>query len=124
MEATGIPWRSAIYRVTARLRILGVFGIRNDRGGTLGGRWYWRTATRHQGAALDPVKHRAAWSRILGGARARARRVAAFMRDRGAPEPAIPSRPAGAFPAPAGPTFRDLFAAAPGGAELLAEWKR
>lgn len=65
--------RSEAYRITARLRVLGLFGIENDRGGTTGGRRYWRTPTEHDGARLDAARHRSAWSRILGWSRQRAR---------------------------------------------------
>lgn len=70
IKATGLE-RSEAYRITARLRILGLFGVENDRGGTRGGRRYWRTAIEHDGAGLDPARHRAAWSRIVSWTRAR-----------------------------------------------------
>jgi hypothetical protein len=67
--------RSEAYRITRRLRVLGLFGIENDRGGTKGGRRYWRTALEHDGAALPPVAHRQAWSRIVAWARSRRERA-------------------------------------------------
>ncbi|HEV8282340.1 MAG TPA: hypothetical protein VGQ02_10795 [Candidatus Limnocylindrales bacterium] len=63
--------RSEAYRITARLRVLGLFGIENDRGGSRGGRRLWRTAIEHDGQVLDAVRHRAAWARIVAWARAR-----------------------------------------------------
>lgn len=67
--ATGIE-RSEVYRITRRLRTLGLFGIENDRGGTNGGRRYWRTAIPHDGAELPAEAHRAAWARVMSAARA------------------------------------------------------
>jgi hypothetical protein len=63
--------RSEAYRITARLRVLGLFGIENDRGGSRAGRRFWRTAIEHDGQVLDAVRHRAAWARIVAWARAR-----------------------------------------------------
>jgi hypothetical protein len=63
--------RSEAYRITRRLRELGLFGIENDRGGTKGGRRYWRTPLEHDGQMLDRDRHRTAWSRIVGWARTR-----------------------------------------------------
>jgi hypothetical protein len=112
--------RSEAYRITARLRVLGLFGIQNDRGGTRGGRLVWRTpSTRVGSPRLDPLRHRVAWSRVLGAARHRAARVADFMRSRAPERTATSARPA---PGPAGPSFREMFAAAPGGAQLLDLW--
>lgn len=55
--------RSEAYRITARLRSLGLFGIENDRSGARGGRRYWRTAIEHDGAR--PLeRHRETWARI------------------------------------------------------------
>jgi predicted transcriptional regulator len=115
--------RSEAYRITARLRVLGLFGIRNDRGGTLGGRWYWRTAIEHDGAGLDGPRHRRAWARLLGVARARARRVADHLR-RAAPAAlgAPATRPPVGPPPAAAATFRAMFAAG-GGGDLLRQWK-
>lgn len=62
--------RSEAYRILARLRVLGLFGVSSDQGGTTGGRRIWRTATRHDGPGLDPARHRSAWGRTLAGARA------------------------------------------------------
>lgn len=116
--------RSEAYRVTRRLRVLGLFGIENDRSGAAGGRAYWRTAIEHDGAELDRIRHRDAWARVVGwsrSARARAFGRLAFIRRRAGTATAVP--PAGVPHRPAGPSFRDLFAAAPGGAALLTEWK-
>jgi hypothetical protein len=101
--------RSEAYRVTARLRILGLFGIENDRAGTHGGRRFWRTAIAHDGAALDETRHREAWARVVAWARAKAFRLAArlgpqHLRSPGswavgrptAPAREIPPSPAGA----------------------------
>lgn len=63
--------RSEAYRITARLRVLGLFGVENDRGATKGGRRYWRTPVEHDGGMLDGARHRAAWSRIVAWARVR-----------------------------------------------------
>ena len=71
--------RSEAYRITARLRALGLFGIENDQGGTKGGRRIWRTAIAHDGAELDPVKHREAWARVVAWAKGRALRLAARL---------------------------------------------
>lgn len=67
--------RSEAYRILARLRVLGLFGIENDRGGTRGGRRFWRTATEIDGAALHAARHREAWARITAWARARRDRL-------------------------------------------------
>jgi len=71
--------RSEAYRITRRLRILGLFGIENDQGGTQGGRRYWRTSIEHDGGGLDPVRHHTAWARVLGWARARRDRLTARL---------------------------------------------
>lgn len=122
--------RSEAYRITARLRMLGLFGIENDQGGTNGGRRYWRTPTAHDGARLDATRHRVAWSRILAWARARREVTAARLagirhhqrQDRPARTPAALATPAAAAPPTvAGVTFRDMFRRA-GGSGLLAEW--
>lgn len=64
--------RSEAYRITARLRVLGLFGIANDRGGAHGGRRIWRTAIeRASPQPLDPVRHRTAWARVVAYLRAR-----------------------------------------------------
>lgn len=67
--------RSEAYRITARLRVLGLFGIENDRAGTRGGRRYWRTFT-DRGTRLHGERHRIAWARIKGWAMRRAALVA------------------------------------------------
>lgn len=77
--------RSEAYRITRRLRTLGLFGIENDRGGTKGGRRYWRTAIEHDGVLLDAVRHRTAWARVVAYLRARrsaAHRNLARLRQR------------------------------------------
>ena len=71
--------RSEAYRITRRLRILGLFGIENDKGGTRGGRRYWRTAISRDGAALDDRRQRAAWGRIVAWARSRRYRLRALL---------------------------------------------
>jgi hypothetical protein len=53
--------------------VLGLFGIANDPGGHRGGRRIWRTSIEHDGAELNRARHAEAWSRIIGGARARQR---------------------------------------------------
>jgi hypothetical protein len=68
--------RSEIYRITRRLRTLGLVGIENDRSGQLGGRRYWRTAVEHDGAELDRTRHRDAWARVVGWSRHHAARAA------------------------------------------------
>lgn len=67
--------RSEAYRILARLRVLGLFGIADDRGGNHGGRRIWRTSIEHDGPGLDPDRHRVAWSRIRGWALARIARI-------------------------------------------------
>jgi DNA-binding transcriptional regulator LsrR (DeoR family) len=128
-ERLGIS-RKDLYRITARLRMLGLFGIENDRGGTNRGRRYWRTAIEHDGTRLDPVKHRVAWSRILAWSRARKSAIDdALAGIRNQPRQAAGLDGAGDLTRPAvvprpdaaGRTFRDLFAAA-GGSTLLAVW--
>lgn len=122
--------RSEAYRITARLRILGIFGIENDQGGTNGGRRYWRTGIEHDGARLDATRHRVAWSRILAWARRRSELVAARLagirnhtRQAGWMDtPAVLPTPAiGIPPSVAGVTFAELFRRA-GGGDLMAEW--
>lgn len=114
--------RSEAYRITARLRVLGLFGIANDRGGHRGGRYVWRIATEREGVRLDPARHRRAWSRVLGMARARTRAVRAFIRARaGTPAP-LDTSPVALPPEPRpGSSFRDMFERA-GGSSLLREW--
>lgn len=71
--------RSEAYRITARLRTLGLFGIENDRGGNHGGRRIWRTSIEHDGSRLDATRHRDAWARIVAWAHARRDRAAARL---------------------------------------------
>lgn len=62
--------RSEAYRITRRLRMLGLFGVEDDRGRTHGGRRWWRTRSRRPGAwAFDPGSHRRAWARIVASSR-------------------------------------------------------
>jgi hypothetical protein len=99
--------RSEAYRITRRLRILGLFGIANDPSGSRGGRWWWRTAAAHDGSELDPERHRVAWARVVGfGRRLQLRATqrlhdlrAASAQARAHPAPAVPSpRPREPFP--------------------------
>lgn len=102
--------RSEGYRITRRLRVLGLFGVENDRSGSTGGRRWWRTSSPHDGAGLEPGRHHEAWSRITGWARATDARLAALLADlrithgaglgqaRVQLPPAHPLEPAGAFP--------------------------
>ena len=135
-ESLGLE-RSEAYRITARLRVLGLFGIENDRGGTNGGRRYWRTPTEHDGARLDAARHRAAWSRILSWARARrARAIARLEAIRNhtsragigredATDPARLHAPAAATPraAAGGPSFGQLLRRTGLIDHLLDEWR-
>lgn len=58
--------RSEAYRITRQLRTLGLFGIRNDQGGTRGGRMVWRTPNVDDAAdGLDASRHRVAWARVV-----------------------------------------------------------
>lgn len=100
--------RSEAYRILARLRVLGLFGVSNDRGGHAGGRVVWRTATRHDGTQLDPVKHRLAFARVRGAAAAVKARVLNHTR-RQSPAPADhpAPRPLSRAAAP-GRSFADL----------------
>lgn len=82
--------RSDFYRITRQLRILGLFGIENDQGGAKGGRRYWRTA-RRDGRELPATRHRAAWARVTGWLKARAKALQALGR-------AIAGAPAGKGP--------------------------
>lgn len=71
--------RSEAYRITRRLRVLGLFGIENDKGGSKGGRRYWRTPIEHDGAQLDETRHRNAWARVVSWAKARRARLHARL---------------------------------------------
>jgi len=86
--------RSEAYRITARLRVLGLFGIENDRAGTRGGRRIWRTARRHDGPGLDPRRHSIAWARVRAWAAARrlglTDRLEAIRTIRGGSPTAVP----------------------------------
>jgi hypothetical protein len=125
--------RSEAYRITARLRVLGLFGIENDRGGTIGGRRYWRTPTEHDGARLNAARHRVAWSRILAWARVRSEALAARLagirddKTRQRSGPPVPGRmlstPAieGRRAPVAGGSFAELMRRA-GLEGLMAEW--
>lgn len=129
--------RSEAYRILRRLRELGLFGIRDDRGGTRGGRQIWRTAIEHDGAGLDAVRHREAWARIRGwAAAARARTAARLARIRTthAPRSAaragsgassaleLHDRPAQAMELGPGATFLDRLIAAGLPAHLIASF--
>ena len=88
--------RSEAYRITARLRVLGLFGIENDRGGNHGGRRYWRTGLETAAHELDARKHREAWARIVAWAKARRDRIqdrldAIRLTRDGRRAPAVPS---------------------------------
>lgn len=72
--------RSEAYRITARLRTLGLFGVENDRGGTRNGRRWWRTAATRAGVRLDGSRHRLAWARVIAWTRARAARLLDALR--------------------------------------------
>lgn len=101
--------RSEAFRILARLRVLGLFGVSNDRGDHDGGRTVWRTRIRHDGSGLDPARRRITWARMRGAtSRARARLRERLDEIRGvmgtAPGP-LPDPP----PA-AGHTFAELVA--------------
>lgn len=113
--------RSEAYRITRRLRILGLFGIENDKGGTKGGRRYWRTAVAHDGAELDDARHRGAWGRIVAWARGRRYRLRALLTRHdgdapvaGMPTPSAPAAPflPGSVADAGGGTFRERLRAA------------
>jgi hypothetical protein len=113
--------RSEAYRVTGRLRVLGLFGIASDPSGSEGGRRYWRTAIEHDGRGLDPTRHRVAWARVLGWSAKRTARLLSQVRGigRSAPGP----RPLDG-PTPVGrplPSFRDAMHQAGVGAWLEAK---
>lgn len=109
--------RSEAFRVMARLRVLGLFGIANDRGGARGGRLVWRTRIAHDGPGLDPVKHRHAWSRLVAWSRARRARLhSAIDHTRQAVRPRGPlaTGAVGVMTHGAGQTFAQLVAPALG----------
>lgn len=88
--------RSEAYRIAGRLRVLGLFGIANDRGGARGGRRWWRTSIEHDGPGLDPLRHRVAWARVKAAARsaqAHATRRLAELRDHTRRNPPLRLRP-------------------------------
>lgn len=128
--------RSEAYRITRRLRILGLFGVEDDRGGTRGGRRYWRTAVEHDAGELDATRHREAWARVVAWARARRRRLTAALhhiRDGGLhtasrptpstlpPVDGVGDPPAAKCPA-AGGSFLDRLVAAGLPARLAADF--
>lgn len=85
--------RTELYRITARLRMLGVFGIENDQGGQHAGRRIWRTAAVDSSSRpLDHARHRLAWGRIAAWSRARAARLLAAARGIVNARPAVRSR--------------------------------
>ena len=95
--------RSEWYRVTRRLRILGLFGIADDRAGARGGRLVWRTSS-DTGVRLDAGRKRAAIARMRGQVHAAARRLGRFLasgRTGAVPATGRPA-PADASPASAG----------------------
>jgi hypothetical protein len=125
--------RSEAYRITARLRALGLFGIQNDRGGTRGGRFIWRTSIEHDGAELDRERHREAWARIVAWARGRKARLAEKLADLRATthagqgargmdraQPATPGD-GGSLPSPGG-TFAELMRRH-GLGDLMDQWR-
>lgn len=120
--------RSEAYRITRRLRILGLFGIENDKAGTKGGRRYWRTATEHDGQELDETRHRNAWARVVSWAKARRARLHARLADlRQSRDAAGPKRPIAAHAEPSlpGGGSASPFAAAmrqAGLGPLMDEW--
>jgi hypothetical protein len=129
--------RSEVYRITRRLRELGLFGVENDQGGTKGGRRYWRTLNDRDGSPrLDAERHRIAWSRIVAWARARRLSVAARLGELHTPRsvtrpvparigseaPTVDSPSLSPGPVAVGASFREMFAAA-GGAALLDAWR-
>lgn len=122
--------RSEAYRITRRLRILGLFGIENDKGGTKGGRRFWRTPTEHAGAKLDDARHRSAWGRVVAWARALTARARArlLIRQDGAAKGArvglstpVGSTDARALDGPTGVNFADMMRSA-GLGPLMDEW--
>lgn len=129
-EATHVE-RSEAYRITARLRVLGLFGIENDRGGNHNGRRFWRTAIEHDGAALDSRRHRQAWGRILAWSRIRrtrlAERLAAIRGDHTRPVDVSaravtdPTPPGARRAAPGGVTFAEAMRRA-GLGGLMDQW--
>lgn len=118
--------RSEAYRITARLRVLGLFGIENDQGGARGGRWIWRTAIEHDTPGLDAARHREAWARVVGWARSGHARLTARLASlhtpwdrKSAPDHAAtgPATTAGAGPV----TFAEQMRAA-GLGRLMDQW--
>lgn len=109
------------YRITRRLRVLGLFGVENDQGGRLGGRRYWRTRIAHDGAQLDAARHREAVRRLIGWARYRRDQLTAaidHLRVRDG-QRASSGRPV--FPPSAGPSFAESMRAA-GLGQLMDAW--
>ena len=122
--------RSEAYRITARLRVLGLFGIANDRSGARGGRLIWRTTTaRAERRGLDSHRHHVAWARIVAWSRARRAHalsgLAALRQSRIAARPVPAARsahgPDVVTPGTSGPSFRELMAGA-GLSPALVEW--
>lgn len=110
--------RTEAFRIMARLRVLGLFGISNDRGGHHGGRRIWRTAIAHDGPGLDPVKHRIAWARMRAAAAWARGQVIATIRARRTP-PDWPTRPARANTGAILPGGRTVDAGGPSFAERV-----
>ncbi len=118
--------RSEAYRILARLRVLGLFGIQDDRSGARGGRYVWRTA-RDRGDRLEATRHRHAWARITAWARARRARILATITRSTATSGAGAAPAAAAVPltaAAAVASFRDLLAAAGLPEATVRTWKR
>lgn len=114
--------RSEAFRILSRLRVLGLFGVSNDRGGHAGGRRVWRTARRHDGARLDPSRHQVAWARIRGAVRAariRTRDRLVVLRSGQGHAPDL--APASQGAPPALPTFAARMRAA-GLGQLMDTW--
>jgi hypothetical protein len=106
--------RSEAYRVLARMRALGLFGIEDDRSGSRGGRRVWRTGRPRAESGLDAGRHRIAWSRVVAWSRARRARLVAHHLRRTAPAHPGSGSPAtsaaGVSPAPAaGGSFADML---------------
>jgi hypothetical protein len=118
--------RSEAFRIIARLRTLGLFGVSSDRGGHGQGRRVWRTPTRHDGVRLDAGRHRAAIARIRGSARRatlRARARLTTIRVAASGGAARPNGPGVIAPhVTPGPTFADRMRLA-GLGRLMDEWR-
>jgi hypothetical protein len=120
--------RSEAYRITRQLRVLGLFGVRDDQGGARGGRYWWRTSVPHDTRGLDDQRHVVAWRRIRGWWRSREDRVTARLAQL---RLALTFTPAGPRPAAAGgarsvaggPTFADRIRRAGLDPGLARDWR-